>query len=412
MKRTITAILALLFVSHFAVAGGEQEAPQSDGELSGSIVWTDAEAGQDEQYEQLAEEFMERHPGVDVRHEFIDPDQALQTRIAAGEMPDIWQNFNNQVSPKDYADLAVPLDDLGYGPDDFVGYEYGVGTDGKLYFLGLQSSYIGMHYNKKAFERAGIDSFPRTIEEFYAACEKLKNAGITPVGTAYNTGWPMMPYFSMVSHDAVLQTTGNPAYYQDLADSDVLLQDDGYLHVLNVLRELNERGYLEEDLFSASWDDLERNFANGDVAMYFHGSWFTRVISERFDVPYEDLGMAPFPGAEAITASGGGGFGIWHDSDNIEAAKAFLRFMYEDGRYSKAGITEPAQIGAEPNNPLVEELLSYDLPLVSVEPGGLAFVERQNDAEIDTIAFIQEYLITDDPEALVEEVNEKWAQAE
>lgn len=51
---------------------------------------------------------------------------------------------------------------------------------GKRYGLSTGTTTSGIVYNKRAFEQAGIPQIPQTLEQFYAACTKLKAAGITP----------------------------------------------------------------------------------------------------------------------------------------------------------------------------------------------------------------------------------------
>jgi len=81
------------------------------------------------------------------------------------------------------------------------------------------------------------------------------------------------------------------------------------------------------------------------------------------------------------------------------------------GRFAQFGITEPSIIGAELFNPLIEELTSYGLPVISPDPETADFLDRVSDAEIDVNSVIQEYIITDDPESVVDKVNKKWAEA-
>lgn len=410
MSRTILIVLMSFLVPALLLATGAQEEEES-GELSGTVVWSDAESGQDEAYAALGEQFMEMHPGVTVVHEFIDPDQALRTRLAAGEMPDIWNNHNFFVSPTDYPDLNVPLDDLGFTEDNLAGYEMGLGPDGRLYMVTMSSVYYGVQYNRTVFDLAGIETFPTTMVEFYDACEAIKEIGVVPVATAFKDGWPMMPYFRIHNEAIAQNLNGSSSFIADLADQDQLITDDGFGRTLEFLREMNERGYLDEDLLSASWDEAERGFAAGEYAMFYHGSWFTRVLNDRYDITYDEMGMAPLPGSEFVTVNAATPMGIWHESENVPAAKAFLQFLAEDGRYSKFGITEPSIIGAPPNNPLVAELTSYGVPVVSPQPEGAALLDRRDRAEIDVVAVMQEYVLGDDPDGLVESINRRWADA-
>ncbi len=57
--------------------------------------------------------------------------------------------------------------------------------------------YIGF-YNKALFKKAGITQFPRNWNEFFAACQKLKDAGITPMiygNGGQNLGAAFYPWY-------------------------------------------------------------------------------------------------------------------------------------------------------------------------------------------------------------------------
>ena len=56
-------------------------------------------------------------------------------------------------------------------------YQY----NGKQYGVPWDMGMIGFWYNKELFEQAGITTPPTTWDEFLAAVQKLKAAGITPL---------------------------------------------------------------------------------------------------------------------------------------------------------------------------------------------------------------------------------------
>ena len=54
---------------------------------------------------------------------------------------------------------------------------------------------VGFWYNKSLFEKAGITTPPTTIDEFNAAVDKLKAAGIAPVSVGAGDKWPAAHYW-------------------------------------------------------------------------------------------------------------------------------------------------------------------------------------------------------------------------
>ena len=66
-------------------------------------------------------------------------------------------------------------------------------VDGKIYGIPVSKEVSYIYYNKDLFEQAGIEA-PEvayaTWDEFFEACDKLKEAGITPIGMdSADSGW-------------------------------------------------------------------------------------------------------------------------------------------------------------------------------------------------------------------------------
>ena len=68
-------------------------------------------------------------------------------------------------------------------------------VDGKTYALPFSVGVVGFWYNKMLFEKAGITSPPATMDEFYAAVDKLEAAGIAPVSVGAGDKWPAAHYW-------------------------------------------------------------------------------------------------------------------------------------------------------------------------------------------------------------------------
>ena len=61
-------------------------------------------------------------------------------------------------------------------------------ADGNIYLAPISTaafSCCGIFWNQELFNKAGIDSFPTTWDEFWACCDKLTNARYHATGTTY-----------------------------------------------------------------------------------------------------------------------------------------------------------------------------------------------------------------------------------
>ena len=68
-----------------------------------------------------------------------------------------------------------------------------------------------MFYNKSVFSKAGINTMPRTWDEFLSLCAKLKSRGITPIALGSKNRWPAQFWFDYL----ILRTVG-PDYRHNL----------------------------------------------------------------------------------------------------------------------------------------------------------------------------------------------------
>ncbi len=374
--------------------------------LSGKISVASNRTDLEERLSEYAQEFMDIYPGTTVEFETIkEYDDVIPTRIAGGEAPDLFYVVD-PINQDTYKDYFLPLDDLDFTADDILFYENGKGTDGNLYVLPLTVSYCGMVYNKAAFAAAGVTEIPKTVDEFYEVCGKLDEAGITPVGTAFKDIWPI---YAWCGWGEVTLTAGDNRGENKYAQQDEIY-DDVMLSSMDIVRNLYKKGWLEEDIMSANWDQFKLDLAQGKTAMHYSETWLPAQFVELGARP-EDIGMFPFPGAKNIKAGAGKQWGVSKDTENPDLAKAFLSYMLNN---PVAESDIPSNKNIEVNDPFVAELLSYGIEPLEPIVGDATFSNIKNDIELDGQKFFLTYVMEESDEKaaeLVAEWNAKWAAA-
>ena len=137
---------------------------------------------------QYAEQFEREHPGAAVEFQGLSNYTSdIMVRLSTRNMGDVLLLPANLLS-EDLPKYFEPLPDEMFDSIRFKDYR---SYEGVPYGMATGASTIGIVYNKKAFEKAGIHELPTTLSAFYAACEKLKKAGIIPVYINYGAQWPM-----------------------------------------------------------------------------------------------------------------------------------------------------------------------------------------------------------------------------
>ena len=110
-------------------------------------------------------------------------------------------------------------------------------ADGNIYLAPISTaafSCCGIFWNQELFNKAGIDSFPTTWDEFWACCDKLTNAGITPLALHTDgTGWAPM----LLASAAVASSSEEGAEFMSLIYPDTYQNASG-LELANTLKRL------------------------------------------------------------------------------------------------------------------------------------------------------------------------------
>ena len=175
-------------------------------------------------------------------------------------------------------------------------------------------------YNPKVLSDNGIEP-PTTWDEFFAAAEKLKAAGVIPL--ALGEQWTAMHLFEGV----LLGTLGADKYNAlwlkgaDWGSADVAKAIENYKKVLE---------YTNDDATSLTWQDASKLVADGQAAMNIMGDWADGYFSGTVEggnlalTPGTDYGWAPVPGTKGIFQFLSDSFTLPKGAPHPDNAKAWL----------------------------------------------------------------------------------------
>ena len=381
-------------------------------ELEGKITYTTWMSNiADNKLQDLLNKFTDANPKVTIDMEVVTDNSIMKTRMAANELADVtFLPEPAKVSRKDFPQYFQPIDDFGFTAEDLYFFNSGVGEDGKLYLISDGVMYDGVVYDKKTFAAAGIKSVPKTKEELFAACDLLKVKGIIPFATCFKDAWGLSVW---ANPQAVVGFTGDVNAINNLAKTDTLLSDEnGNLQAMKLIKEIVDRGYAESDLMADTWDGDCKGLGSGRYAMMHMASWMPPALPAINGCKIEDIGMFTFPGVKVVRLGDTGGFwGIAKNSKNPVVAKAFLKWMWVEGKYyDVAGFGSPLKKG-ESSFGFVTELLSAGIPTVENVANSAEYTEILAKSEISDPSIIQEYILSKNPEEVVKKYNDIWANA-
>lgn len=172
----------------------------------------------DTKFKEWKDAFKKKYPAVtDVEVESIkDYGPTMKVRLSTGELGDV-NMIPDGVPNGKLGDYYAPLNELGL--NDKVYFSDIKASDGKTYGLPSGVNTNGVAYNKQAFAKAGITSVPKTLDELYAAADKLKAAGITPLATNFKDKWPLSEWDVIA-----FEISGDPEFRGSMTKSDAPLQ--------------------------------------------------------------------------------------------------------------------------------------------------------------------------------------------
>lgn len=340
-----------------------------------------------EYYAYLFEAFQETEEGRNVEFRFEEIpttdafNQKIKLLISSGDLPDIVFNGGNNITELaaksgKVADLTpyFEADPEWKALFDETSLEFNT-VDGKIYGVPVSKEISYIYYNKELFEQAGIEA-PETAfatwDEFFAACDKLKAAGITPVGMdTADSGWLTNLWMS-----ALIGTAGeagntwmNSMYPTDFNTPEVEAAAE-------TIQKMFEQ-YTTADAVGGKYDPMATHFFNGEVAMFPNGPWMIPDFSETEKAPegfYDKVGIMLMPGNGMEMVPTPGDMVGASEEEKIKAAVAFLKFETKPENQIKA----LEMTGLQP----VSNDLEIPSELTESDPLMARVLEIQNEAQV------------------------------
>jgi multiple sugar transport system substrate-binding protein len=369
-----------------AAAPGQQTAGSSEGDAPAAegitLRWVTNHASVEiPGFEEVAQNFMEANPGVQIDllnipggDEYYN---SINTQGVGGSLPDIFYTRTFDVVPfasKGWTVNLQPLvdrDELDvedFWPAEVEQMKY----EGDLYALPYDFSNIGIVYNKNILDELGIPE-PTGDWDWAGLFETAEQLVVRDGDTITRWGMVVQPW--SWAWIGILYANGGKIFTED--NKECIINSPENVETFEFFVAQREAGIYPEAGALPQGVDA---FASGLVAMAFEGSWATQGRRESvgdsfvFDVTYFPNGTT---GRRAISAAGGA-WGIGSNSANVEAAWNFNKHLTST-ESTNILISEPVRSipGRQSSVPAWTEAAGRsDLPPKNVE----IFAEQMKDA--------------------------------
>ncbi len=250
----------------------------------------------------------------------------LQTRLAGGDPPDTWQVHPGFELLGQYVDPGYvdPITDL-YASENWndvmpQGLVDLMTKDGEIYSVlaGVHRG-NGFWYNKKLLDSNGVTvGDTMSVDEFFAAAETLKAAGVTPLCVGDNGIWATAQLFE----NTLLGVIG-PEKYAGLWDGSTSFADAGVKEAMEIYGQMLD--YQNSDHSALSWDQAVKKLMEGGCAFNSMGDWAYGEFVNAQQKDNEDFGWVSHPGSAGGFMIVADGFVLAKNAPHPEQTKNWLR---------------------------------------------------------------------------------------
>ncbi|MES2048942.1 MAG: ABC transporter substrate-binding protein [Pseudomonadota bacterium] len=139
-------------------------------------------------------------------------------------------------------------------------------------------------YSKAAFKKAGIEKEPTSIDEMFAALDKLKAAGIIPLAHGGQAWQETIIFQAMLAN-----LGGKELYLSTMRDRDQrALNSEAFKKVLLAFKRM--QSYVDAGSPGRNWNDASALLISGKGGMQIMGDWVKGEFAAARQIPGKDFG--------------------------------------------------------------------------------------------------------------------------
>lgn len=209
-------------------------------------------------------------------------------------------------------------DKLGAGIDTIAKYnEDGVMGSGSFYGVPNYGEFVFLYFNQDMFDEYGIE-VPTTEAGLADAMQAFVDNGVTPMTTSAQE-YPMGQLWYQL---ALSQADRSFVDAYQLYTEKVDFNGPEISYATTTLNDWLNKGYISKDASGMTAEDAGLQFINGEVPMFYSGSWwYGRMLS---DVTTFKVGITNWPGTTLTPGSGGNIWVVPVKSKQPELAEIFI----------------------------------------------------------------------------------------
>lgn len=334
MKR-LSMVLMLCFILLLSACINKSD--KSEGDAGTVKIWvqTSKEEPEGKVMQRTIDKFNEQYKGqYTAIIDFIPRsgsgggyEDKVNAALTTNSLPDVLTLDGPNTAAYAKSGVIAPIGEFITDQEDFLPSILEQGTyDDHLYAIGYSESGVGIYYNEKMLEDAGIDlkelptvDEPWDWDEFLALCEKLKE---TYDGPVVDMGFNDKSEWLMYAFAPFLWSEGGDIVSEDGKQAVDVFNNEQALTAMMFIQGLIKNEY-------STISPSENGFETGKYPLKFSGSWTMQELEENYtDVNY---GIMPYPTSpnskELVSPSGSWQYAMSATTKKQEAAGKLIDFM-------------------------------------------------------------------------------------
>jgi multiple sugar transport system substrate-binding protein/raffinose/stachyose/melibiose transport system substrate-binding protein len=335
LKKTVTVLFTLVIAIMMIACSNRGKSSSGSGDkeivLSVALNMDIREA-----FEKFFAAFEEANPGIKI--DLVDMpstfEEFLQTRIAQGNLPDVFSISGNAFG-SDLADNDRIMDLRGTAAAeriiDSVKPAFTSKNKNKLFGITYGVSTTLLYYNLDMLEAAGVEKIPNDWKSFLDVCAKVKASGVIPVSLTLGDGSIGNTSFSYGFGNNV--ANNNPNWKSAIEAGTFNFNTPEIADIFERIKYLIDQGYAQDGAISTQYQQGIDLFTQGKTAMYFGGIWFNGAIASAADFKY-NVGIPPWNddvNVQNVVVGTETGWGVSESTAYPEAALKLMDFFTGDG---------------------------------------------------------------------------------
>lgn len=316
--------------------------PAKAGKITLTVWDQNSTGGANTATAKLNQEFQQKYPNIKINRvsrTFNDLKTTLKLALSGKNPPDVVQANQGYPDMGAFvkAGLLAPLNSYAkvYGWDkDYPAQLLNLnkfsanGQDwqsGNLYGVSQTGEIVGVFYNKKLLQKAGL-SVPKTFGEFESDLPKIKAKGMLPIQFGDSDKSPAIHLFGVVQ----AQTEGKDKVRQLVTSTgNASWTDAGTTKAAQTVSDWATKGFLSKGANGLSGDEASANFAKGQGVFRIDGTWRLAELQQAMGSNVGFFNPPPVSAGQPTVTEGGIGlaWAVTSKTKHADAAAAYINFI-------------------------------------------------------------------------------------